>query len=122
MERRTMLTDRLEGYLTYDDGVCMVVDGEKISWDEFKEFVEMHEGFFFCLEFKDWLCCGRVKQRTSMPSSHSDGIGASYEAPEKSIARVSASIDRRLLRHVDAPNPGSSLRSVPAVEARRPTT
>lgn len=53
MERRKMLTDKLEGYLAYDNEVCLVVDGEKINWDEFKEFMEMHEGFFFCLEFKD---------------------------------------------------------------------
>lgn len=53
MERRKMLTDKLEGYLAYDDEVCPVVDGEKINWDKSKEFMEIHEGFFFCLEFKD---------------------------------------------------------------------
>jgi len=53
--RWEMLTDQLEGYVDYDDvneEICLVVDGYKVTWDEFKALVSSHEGFFFRIKFE----------------------------------------------------------------------
>lgn len=55
--RWDMLTNRLEGYVAYDEDtteeVCLVIDGKKVFWEDFKDLVKMHEGFFFHMEFED---------------------------------------------------------------------
>ena len=54
--RWEMLTDELRGYVDYDDvnqETCLVMDGYKVTWDEFKALVSSHDGFFFRLRFED---------------------------------------------------------------------
>lgn len=54
ISRWEMLTTRLEGRIDYDrddQDICLVIDGEKVTWEEFKGLVSMHEGFWFSLEF-----------------------------------------------------------------------
>lgn len=53
--RWEMLTDQLGGYVDYDDvneEICMVVDGYKVTRDEFKDLVQAHQGFFFHIKFE----------------------------------------------------------------------
>jgi len=50
----TMLTDQLEGRVTFDpdeNDLCVVIDGEKVAWHEFKELFRTYEGFWFRLTF-----------------------------------------------------------------------
>ncbi|MBM3120270.1 MAG: hypothetical protein FJ006_12140 [Chloroflexi bacterium] len=56
VDRWKMLTDELRGYVEYDDvneEMCLVVDGYKVTWEEFKALVSSHEGFFFQIKFED---------------------------------------------------------------------
>lgn len=51
-----MLTDELKGYVDYDNvntETCLVVDGYKITWDEFKVLMSSYEGFFIQIKFED---------------------------------------------------------------------
>ncbi len=49
-----MLSDKLVGYISYDeqDGMCLIIDGMKVTCEEFFDFVHMHEGFSFRIEFE----------------------------------------------------------------------
>jgi len=54
--RWEMLTEELAGHIDFDEEneeTCFVVDGYKVTWDEFKDLVQAYEGFFFHLKFED---------------------------------------------------------------------
>lgn len=51
-----MLTDELKGHVDFDnehEEICLVVDGYKLTWSEFKSLVSSNEGFFFQIKFED---------------------------------------------------------------------
>jgi hypothetical protein len=51
-----MLTDELKGYIDYDEvhrRTYLVMDGYRVTWDEFKDLVSAYEGFFFKIKFED---------------------------------------------------------------------
>jgi len=47
--------DKREGRIvSYSDGgLGVIIDGEKLGWEEFSKFFEMHESFCFELKFCD---------------------------------------------------------------------
>ncbi|MBI4333234.1 MAG: hypothetical protein HY673_18370 [Chloroflexi bacterium] len=54
--RWRMLSDELAGYVGFDESkeqACVVVDGFRITWEEFESLVQSHEGFFVRIKFED---------------------------------------------------------------------
>jgi hypothetical protein len=51
-----MLTDELKGYVDFDEvlgEICLVMDGYKVTWEEFKDLLSAYEGFFIKIKFED---------------------------------------------------------------------